>query len=103
MRHNDEEYKLIYHQVFKGTCFAFRQHMAGLPLQTHTEALRDSVDKFLTVFCYDPLKAGKPVLADKLTPGGRKAFGSAVDAESQHSPFTHGQTFPADAGMKAAG
>ncbi|KAK1049293.1 hypothetical protein LTR74_017349 [Friedmanniomyces endolithicus] len=72
----DEEYKLIYHQVFKGTCFAYREHMPASSLQPHTEALRGTVDGLLDIFCNDPLVAGLPGIADKLTPGGRKAFGA---------------------------
>ncbi|KAK1064832.1 hypothetical protein LTR74_008405 [Friedmanniomyces endolithicus] len=72
----DEEYKLMYHQVFKGTCFAYRVHMPASSLQPHTEALRGTVDGILDIFCNDPLVAGLPGIADKLTPGGRKAFGA---------------------------
>ncbi|TKA75411.1 hypothetical protein B0A55_05784 [Friedmanniomyces simplex] len=78
----DEEYKLVYHQTFKGTCFAYRENMAGSSLQPLTEALRDTVDRLLDMFCNDPLKAGLPGIADKLTPGGRKAFGAGKTSES---------------------
>ncbi|KAK0249666.1 hypothetical protein LTR01_006369 [Friedmanniomyces endolithicus] len=77
----DEEYKLMYHQVFKGTCFAYREHMPASSLQPHTEALRGTVDGLLEIFCNDPLKAGLPGMADKLTPGGRKAFGAGEPTE----------------------
>ncbi|TKA75720.1 hypothetical protein B0A49_03199 [Cryomyces minteri] len=74
----DDEYKLIYHQTFKGAVFAFRQYMATEALQLHTERLRDTVDKLLMLYCQDPLTT--PVMAgaseDTLTPGGRKAFGA---------------------------
>lgn len=86
-RVKDGEYKLTYHQVFKGTCFAFRRHIASTHLQPHTEALRETVDSLLAIFCNDPLEAGLPGLIDKLTPGGRKAFGSTVDVDSKQSPF----------------
>ncbi|KAK5122854.1 hypothetical protein LTR85_003769 [Meristemomyces frigidus] len=86
-RQKDDEYKLVYHQVFKGTCFAFRGHTASVPLQPHTEALRETVDKLLALFCNDPLKAGLPGLADEITPGGRKAFGTVLDADDKPSSF----------------
>lgn len=88
-RKNDEEFKLIYHQVYKGTCFAMRQHMSVLSLQQHTEALRDTVDRLLAVFCTDPLvNDGEEGTADGYTPGGRKAFGSsALPASTQVNPF----------------
>lgn len=76
-RRQDEEYKLVYHQVFKGVCFAFRQHIATTNLQPFTEALRDATDKLLAIYCSDPLEAGLIGAPDKLTPGGRKAFASA--------------------------
>jgi hypothetical protein len=89
---SDEEYKLVYHQVFKGTSFAFRGQIASTSLQPHTEALRDAVDKLLALYCNDPLEAGLPSLADELTPGGRKAFSSATQAGSKEPhPFTSAQ------------
>lgn len=71
----------MYHQVFKGTCFAYREHMPASSLQPHTEALRGTVDGLLEIFCNDPLKAGLPGIADRLTPGGRKAFGAGEPTE----------------------
>ena len=79
-RRRDEEYKLVYHQVFKGVCFAFRLYMSSATLHSHTETLRDTVDQLLALFCHDPLQAGLPGTADEFTPGGRKAFG--VEAPS---------------------
>ncbi|KAK0794797.1 hypothetical protein LTR02_005816 [Friedmanniomyces endolithicus] len=81
-RQKDEEYKLIYHQVFKGTCFAYREHIIVSLLQPHTEALRGTVDGLLDIYCNDPLKASLPGTADKLTPGGRKAFGAGKPSGS---------------------
>lgn len=76
-RRKDEEYKLLYHQVFKGTCFAFRHSLPLTSLQPHTESIRETVDKLLSIFCTDPLADGLPgTTNDKLTPGGRNAFGS---------------------------
>lgn len=77
-RKNDEEYKLVYHQVYKGTCFAFRQHIAIKSLAMHTDALRETVDKFLGIYCSDPLLSLGVVVDDEYTPGGRKLFGSAT-------------------------
>ncbi|KAK5137068.1 hypothetical protein LTR08_001077 [Meristemomyces frigidus] len=94
-RVKDEEYKLTYHQVYKGTCFAFRGHLATTILQPHTEALRETVDALLGVFCNDPLKVGLPGLADELTPGGRKAFGPASHVDSKQSPFAAASTLGA--------
>ncbi|KAI6813932.1 hypothetical protein KC342_g16619 [Hortaea werneckii] len=86
-RRNDEEYKLVYHQVYKGAQFAFRQHIGQSTLQPHSDALREVVDRLLILFCTDPLENGRTALADKLTPGGRKAFESASAAEAHTSPF----------------
>ncbi|GAB1725851.1 hypothetical protein NU195Hw_g2576t1 [Hortaea werneckii] len=86
-RRNDEEFKLVYHQVYKGTQFAFRQHVEQFTLQPHADALREVVDRLLTLFCTNPLENGRTGLADKLTPGGRKAFESASAAEAHTSLF----------------
>ncbi|KXT14425.1 hypothetical protein AC579_8351 [Pseudocercospora musae] len=87
-RQKDEEYKLVYHQVYKGTCFALRQYIATKSLVGHTEALRETVDKLLTIFCNDPLLIEGEGDGDELTPGGRKAFGSSTVAASSHkNPF----------------
>ncbi len=75
-RREDEEYKLIYHQAYRGTCIAFRSSIAIQDLQPWSEAVRDVVDKLLMVFCDDPMAGGLAGRVDKLTPGGRKAFGS---------------------------
>ena len=77
---NDEEYKLIYHQVFKGTCFAFRKHIAVVNFQPIIENIQDTVDKLLAVFCNDPLGKDTGYDDDKLTPGGRNVFGTEVTA-----------------------
>ncbi|KAF7194044.1 hypothetical protein HII31_04565 [Pseudocercospora fuligena] len=87
-RQKDEEYKLVYHQVYKGTCFALRQHVATKSLVGHTEALRETVDKLLGMFCNDPLLIESQGGNDEFTPGGRKAFGSSAVAASSHkNPF----------------
>ncbi|KAK5109260.1 hypothetical protein LTR62_007242 [Meristemomyces frigidus] len=73
--HQDEEYKLLYHQLYKSTCFAFRNHICSGSLAPRTEAVRQLVDQLLGIFCSDPLEAGLPGSVEKFTPGGRKAFG----------------------------
>lgn len=88
-RQNDEEYKLVYHQVYKGTCFTFRHHITNKSLQPHTEALRTTVDELLAIFCNDPLASGLDGGEAEVTPGGRKAFGSSALAASEKTmnPF----------------
>ena len=49
----EDEYKLVYHQTFKAAMFAFRnQFSAKLVPQ---ETMRDVVDRFLDLFCTDPM------------------------------------------------
>lgn len=87
-RQNDEDFKLIYHQVYKGTCFAFRSHIAAVPLHSRTDAVRDTVDRLLAIFCSDPLTVAVTESADDYTPGGRKVFGSSALPESKYdNPF----------------
>ncbi|GIZ37074.1 hypothetical protein CKM354_000053700 [Cercospora kikuchii] len=87
-RKNDEEYKLVYHQIHKGTCFAFRQHINNKSLANHSEALRETVDKFLVIHCTDPLILDSMNGVDECTPSGRKPFGSAIAAPTSTSnPF----------------
>lgn len=50
---DDDEYKLIYHQTFKGALFAFRTHINSELI--NQEAMRDTVDRLLAIFCNDPL------------------------------------------------
>lgn len=87
-RKNDEEFKLVYHQTYKGTCFALRQSMGGQTLQPFAEQVRETVDKLLAIFCNDPLAQGLQGCAvDEVTPGGRKAFGSKT-AQNERRPFS---------------
>jgi hypothetical protein len=87
-RKNDEEYKAVYHQVYKGVCFTFRAHMQTMLLQGYTDALREAADKLLAMFVNNPLANGLLGVADeKYTPGGRKAFGSAKVEDQGKSPF----------------
>jgi hypothetical protein len=91
-RKRDEEYKTVYHQVYKGVCFAFRAHMQTMLLQGYTDALREAADKLLAIYCYDPLAQGLLGGSDeRFTPGGRKAFGSAKVEEQGKSPFDAGR------------
>lgn len=50
---DDDEYKLIYHQTFKGALFAFRTHINSELI--NQEAIRDTVDHLLAIFCNGPL------------------------------------------------
>lgn len=90
-RKNDEEYKAVYHQVYKGVCFNFRAHMQTMALQGYTDALREAADKLLAMYCSDPLAHGLLGGEEKFTPGGRKAFGSAKVEEQGKSPFDAGR------------
>lgn len=49
----EDEYKLIYHQTFKAASFTFRAHIAQEII--NQEAMRDIVDRLLSLFCNDPL------------------------------------------------
>ncbi|KAF1353147.1 hypothetical protein BDV97DRAFT_366793 [Delphinella strobiligena] len=87
--YKNEEFRLIYHQTFRGATFAFRDHISSASLHPHTEILREVVDKLLVLFCGDPLARG---LADgaipgseRITPGGRKVFETPGEVEG--SPF----------------
>lgn len=86
-RLQDEEYKLIYHQVYKGVCFAFRHHIAEKSLLSHTEALREMADRLLGVFTSDPFAVASPSGHEEITPGGRTAFGSSALPASEKNPF----------------
>lgn len=45
----EDEYKLVYHQTFKGTVFAFRKELEKEVLRP--DAVREVVDRLLGVFC----------------------------------------------------
>ncbi|KAK3638521.1 hypothetical protein LTR56_012993 [Elasticomyces elasticus] len=70
----DDEYKLVYHQAFKSACFTYRRCIGGSSLQPFTSIVGETVDGLLDMFCSDPFEPGLIGAADKLTPGGRKAF-----------------------------
>lgn len=70
-----EAFKLLYHQVYRSTCFVLRAHVATTPLQNFTDVLRETVDQFLSIYTTDPLDCRLPPWTDDgLTPGGRVAF-----------------------------
>jgi len=48
----DGEYKSVYHQTNKATCFAFRNGMGSMMLRP--ESIRDVVDRQLAIFCTEP-------------------------------------------------
>ncbi|KAF2137321.1 uncharacterized protein K452DRAFT_302079 [Aplosporella prunicola CBS 121167] len=75
----DAEYKLVYHQTYKGAVFALRRHVGSVPLHAHVDALRETVDRLLGIFCADPLGGGG---ADE----GRPPTGTAA---VPHSADTH--------------
>ncbi|KAJ4987536.1 hypothetical protein SVAN01_06993 [Stagonosporopsis vannaccii] len=61
----DEEYKLIYHQTYKGAALALRKHMTEMPLHTQPDRMRDLVEQFLSLFLNDPL--AHPLPSDQPT------------------------------------
>ena len=66
-----EEYKLVYHQTFKGACFAFRNHFTTRHVSQ--DAMREVVDRLLLLYCTDPLsKASVDSSSDQV-------FGSQED------------------------
>jgi len=82
-RGKDEEFKLVYHQVYKGVCVAFRKHIDGVDLKGCTAALQECVDRLLVLFCSDPLVGGGGDARhlEDATPSGRVVFGSATRKE----------------------
>ena len=78
----DEEYKLIYHQTFKAASFVFRSQF--LLKQVAPDAMREVVDRLLSMFCIDPLSKSIEENMDH-------AFGSQ-DAEEQLNPFAESRT-----------
>ena len=85
-RKNDKEFKLVYHQVYKGVCFALRASISEHALLPHSNAIREIADRFLAIFCSDPLasEASAQQPSTQLTPGGRRPFG-------QHAVMDRGQ------------
>lgn len=54
----DEEYKLLYHHVYKAACFAFRAWIGKEDLsgKEYAERVRDTVDALLEILCKDPME-----------------------------------------------
>lgn len=54
----DEEYKLLYHHVYKAACFAFRAWIGKEDLsgKEYAEKVRDTVDALLEILCKDPME-----------------------------------------------
>jgi len=75
---NDEEYKLVYHQAFKGTCFAFRHTIGRQSLQVSTDAIRNVADTLLALYCSDPLAVAGEATAGGLPVIRQNAFSFAV-------------------------
>lgn len=67
-----DEYKLVYHQTYKGACFAFRNHFPTMLVSQ--DAMREVVDQMLLLFCTDPL------LTRGTDSQGDHLFGSQEDA-----------------------
>jgi hypothetical protein len=88
----DDEYKLIYHQTYKGAAFALRKHMSEEPLHVQPDRMRDVVEKLLTIFLSNPLAEPLPtnVPANPVeTPGGKQIgrLGLPGTTHSHNSPF----------------
>jgi hypothetical protein len=102
----DDEYKLIYHQTYKGAALALvcymvlilgtvtnrlqRKHMSEKPLHVQPDRMRDVVEKLLMIFLSDPLADPPPadVPADPVaTPGSKSRPGLPGSTHSHASPF----------------
>jgi hypothetical protein len=73
----DEEYKLLYHHVYKSTCFAFRATISNQDFSSVKEIadrVRDTVDALLVILCKDPMEVRD---GDEAEVGG-SAFKGAV-------------------------
>ncbi|KAL6707099.1 hypothetical protein ACN47E_004851 [Coniothyrium glycines] len=86
----DEEYKVIYHQTYKGAALALRKHMSEKPLHAQPDRMRDLVEKFLTLFLTDPFAEPLPtdtVVDPVATPGSKSRLGVPGSMHSHASPF----------------
>ncbi|EMD87679.1 hypothetical protein COCC4DRAFT_71080 [Bipolaris maydis ATCC 48331] len=86
----DDEYKLIYHQTYKGAALALRNHMSEKPLHVQPDRMRDVVEKLLVIFLSDPLAEPPPadVPADPVaTPGSKSRPGIPGSTHGHASPF----------------
>lgn len=75
---NPDEYKVVYHQTFKGACFTFRNHFPNFLVPQ--DAVREVVDRLLLMFCTDPLAKpetdhpGDPIFGSQEDPMMNTAF-----------------------------
>ncbi|USP80800.1 hypothetical protein yc1106_08074 [Curvularia clavata] len=86
----DDEYKLIYHQTYKGAALALRKHMSDKPLHVQPDRMRDVVEKLLMIFLSDPLAEPSPtdVPANPVaTPGSKSRPGLHGSTHGHASPF----------------
>ncbi|KAH3955761.1 hypothetical protein HBH53_004370 [Parastagonospora nodorum] len=86
----DEEYKLMYHQTYKGAAFAFRMHIMDRPLHAQPDQMRDVVEKLLAIYLNDPLAQPVPTAQSinaVATPGAKARLGVLETGHSQASPF----------------
>ncbi|KAH9878713.1 hypothetical protein IAQ61_001987 [Plenodomus lingam] len=88
----DDEYKLIYHQTYKGAALALRKHIVHKPLHAQPDRLRDVVEKLLSIFLTDPLAEPVPSATPMnpvATPGSKIRFGvpGSSHVHEHASPF----------------
>ncbi|KAF2688489.1 hypothetical protein K458DRAFT_384675 [Lentithecium fluviatile CBS 122367] len=86
----DEEYKMIYHQTYKGASIALRKHIATQHLYSQPDRLRHVVEKLLAIFCTDPLTQPLPTqksIDPLATPGSNNKLGVPGSTHSHASPF----------------
>lgn len=102
----DEEFKLIYHQTYKGAALALvratvifrsiplltiaqRKHMTGKPLHTQPDRMRDLVEQFLVLFLTDPFVEPPPSdeSVNSVTTPGVKQVGIFGSSQHHASPF----------------
>ncbi|PSN70741.1 hypothetical protein BS50DRAFT_487174 [Corynespora cassiicola Philippines] len=85
----DEEFKQIYHQTYKGAVLALRKHISTKPLHSQPDRLRDVVERFLAIFCTDPLSLPLPSdeQTHQATPGSKLKLGVPGSTHGHASPF----------------
>jgi len=83
----EDDYKLIYHQTFKAAAFTFREHFSARGVSQ--DAMRDVVDKLLSLFCTDPLaKDGYDEMFLLATQGLVTESSNGFDVPSSSAPPT---------------
>ncbi|XPS90982.1 hypothetical protein M3J09_000407 [Ascochyta lentis] len=85
----DEEFKLIYHQTYKGAALALRKHMTEKTLHAQPDRMRDLVEQFLTLFLTDPLEQPLPSHepTNPVATPGIKQIGIFGSSHHHASPF----------------